>query len=206
MSFAWLDHLQRLRAIAQTGLTYGRDPYDLDRYREIATIAEQGLAELLATSPVRVAELYQLEKGYPTPKIDVRTAVFDDERILLVREAADGLWTLPGGWADETDSPREAAEREVEEESGFRVKVTKLVAVKDRRAHDYRPKSLWGCYKLFFLAEILDGAARTSLETTAVDFFSIDRLPPLSQGRTLEEDIQQAHAALLHPELKVILD
>jgi ADP-ribose pyrophosphatase YjhB (NUDIX family) len=206
MSFDWLDSFQRLRAIAQTGLTYGEGAYDHERYQEIRAIAEAGLAELLLTSPRTLAEHYALEKGYPTPKVDVRTAVFSEGRILLVREAADGLWTMPGGWADEQDSPRHAAEREVQEESGYRVRVTRLFALKDRRAHAYRPLHLGGCYKLFFLAELLGGNPTTSLETTGVDFFSLDALPALSLGRTLPEDIHEAHAAHRDPTLPLIVD
>jgi ADP-ribose pyrophosphatase YjhB (NUDIX family) len=201
-----LDSLQRLHAIAQIGLAYSTNPYDLERFREIAGIAEQGLAALLEEDIEAIRSHYDLDKGYPTPKVDVRTAVFSAERLLLVRESADGLWTMPGGWADETDSPRQAAEREVLEESGYRVRVTRLVSVKDRRAHGYVPKILGGCYKLFFLAEMLDGAAKTSLETTAVEFFSLDRLPPLSLGRTLPEDIEQAYAAHCDPTRETVID
>lgn len=206
MSAISLDALQRLHAIAQTGLTYSQNPYDLERFRELAAIAEQGLADLLEVDLETVRRHYALDQGYPTPKIDVRTAVFSDGRILLVRESADGLWTMPGGWADETDSPREAAEREVLEESGYRVKVTRLVSLKDRRAHGYTPRTLGGCYKLFFMAELIGGTPTTSLETTAVEFFSPGQLPPLSLGRTLPEDVAQTYAAYLDPSTATIID
>jgi ADP-ribose pyrophosphatase YjhB (NUDIX family) len=206
MAFDWLSQLQRLRAIAQTGLTYSQNPYDLERFEEIQVLAERGLAELLMASPEAIAEQYQLQRGYPTPKIDVRTAVFLENRILLVREAADGLWTMPGGWADETDSPRQAAEREVLEESGYVVEVTRLVSLKDRRLHDYQPKTLGGCYKLFFLAKLLGGAPATSLETSGAEFFDIAALPALSLGRTLPADVREAHAAHCDPECPIIID
>jgi ADP-ribose pyrophosphatase YjhB (NUDIX family) len=206
MTIAWFAALQRLRAIAQTGLAYSQNPYDLERFTEVRAIAEQGLVELLRASPEAVTEHYALERGYPTPKIDVRTAVFSEERILLVRESADGLWTMPGGWADDSDSPRHAAEREVLEESGYRVCVTRLVAVKDRRLHAYVPRMLGGCYKLFFLAQLIDGAPATSLEITEVGFFGLDQLPPLSLGRTLPEDIAQAYAVHRDPSLAVTFD
>lgn len=204
--FAWMDALQRLHAIAQTGITYTQGPYDLERYHEIKAIAERGLAQLLNAAPGAVSEQYALDRGYPTPKVDVRTAVFADDRILLVREAADGLWTLPGGWADETDSPREAAEREVAEESGYQARVTRLIALKDRRLHGYEPKLLGGCYKLFFLADLVGGSPATSIETTAVDFFSRSELPPLSLGRTLPEDIDLAYAAHRNPNLPLYFE
>src|SRR5690606_19141438 len=123
MSFDWMTAAQRLRAMAQTGLAYATGRFDVERYRELSEIAHDMLAELLGRSPAAVAELFELERGYPTPKVDVRTAVFSEGRVLLVQEWLDGGWTLPGGWADEGDSPREAAERECREESGFEVKV-----------------------------------------------------------------------------------
>jgi ADP-ribose pyrophosphatase YjhB (NUDIX family) len=179
--------------MAQTGLTYSTDRFDQQRYRELEEISQQMLAELLLASPASVADVFALEKGYPTPKVDVRTAVFSDGRILLVQEWLDGGWTLPGGWADEGDSPREAAERECREESGYEVKVQRLVALRDRNRHPYQPRTLGGIYKVLFLAEVVGGKAQVSEETTDVGFFALDQLPPLSLARTLPEDIALAH-------------
>jgi hypothetical protein len=131
----WLAALQRVRAIAQTGRAYSADPYDLERFNELHALAERLLGRLLDTEPERIRALYLPERGYPTPKVDVRAGVFKDDRILLVRESSDGLWSLPGGWGDEQDSPAANAEREVFEESGYRVRAHKLVAVKDRALH-----------------------------------------------------------------------
>lgn len=206
MAIDWLAAAERLRAIAQTGLTYSRDRFDLQRYRELQGMAHEMLATLLSSSPESMRDLFALEKGYPTPKVDVRTAVFSDGRILLVKEWLDGLWTLPGGWADETDAPREAAERECREESGYEVRVERLVALKDRRRHAYEPRTLGGIYKLFFLGELTGGAARVSDETTDVGFFALDALPPLSLARTLPEDITLAERYQLDPALLPIID
>jgi len=122
------------------------------------------------------------------------------------RETADGKWTLPGGWIDETASPRQAAEREVREESGYEVKVTRLVAIKARNRRAYQPKMLGECYKLFFLASLVGGAPATSIETSGVAFFALDELPLLSPGRTLEEDIREAYAAHLDASIAPIID
>lgn len=206
MTLDWLGTAQRLRAMAQTGLTYSTDRFDQQRYTELNALAHSMLAELLGAEPSQVQEVFALDKGYPTPKIDVRTAVFSDGRILLVKEWLDGGWTMPGGWADEHDSPREAAEREVLEESGYIVEVQRLVALKDRRRHPYPHRTLGGCYKLFFLAELKGGAARTSDETTDVGFFKPEELPPLSLARTLPEDIEQARVHLLDPSLLATFD
>jgi ADP-ribose pyrophosphatase YjhB (NUDIX family) len=185
----WRESMKRLRAIAQTGQTYTKDPYDRERYEELEAIALALLARLLDSPPEVLKSVYLPETGYPTPKVDVRGAVFREDRILLVRESSDGCWTLPGGWGDEHESPKESIEREVLEESGFEVQATRLVAVKDRHMHPYTPKRLERIYKLFFLCELTGGEPRTSLETDGVDFFAIDDLPPLSLGRTLPDDV-----------------
>lgn len=195
----WLAWAKRLRAIAQTGLAYSRDGYDLERFEEVTRIAERMLASLTDTPPARLRGIYLPERGYPTPKVDVRAGVFQggDDRdadapatVLLVRETSDGCWSLPGGWADEEDSPRQSIEREVAEESGYRVRAVKLAAVRDRNLHPYRPRRLERVYKLLFLCELEGGAPGVSLETDAARFFPLDALPELSQGRTLGADIE----------------
>jgi ADP-ribose pyrophosphatase YjhB (NUDIX family) len=202
----WRETLKRLRAIAQTGLTYTQDPYDLERYQEVEALSLALLAKLLEGTPEMVRSVYLPEQGYPTPKVDVRAGVFDGDRILLVREVADGRWTLPGGWGDEHESPRESVEREALEESGFEVRAERLVAVKDRHLHPYTPKRLERIYKLFFLCSLTGGVAKTSVETDAVEFFPLDALPPLSLGRTLPDDIALLYEYRSSPDRPVYFD
>jgi ADP-ribose pyrophosphatase YjhB (NUDIX family) len=206
MAFNWLAAAQRLRAMAQTGLTYTEGRFDRERYEELMSMSLDMLAELLERSPATMRDIFALEQGYPTPKVDVRTAVFSEGKVLLVKEWLDGAWTFPGGWADEPDSPRAAAEREVLEESGFVVRCTRLIAVKDRRLHAYEPQHLGGIYKLMFLGELLGGEARVSTETTEVGFFPPEQLPPLSLSRTLAEDVAQALAHHRDPTLATTFD
>lgn len=202
----WRESLKRLRAIAQTGQTYTKDPYDLERYEELEAMALTLLARLLDAPPEVMRSVYLPEKGYPTPKIDVRAGVFQNDQVLLVRETADGRWTLPGGWGDEHEAPRASIEREVREESGFEVRAERLVAVKDRHLHPYTPKRLERIYKLFFLCELTGGEATTSIETDAVGFFSLDELPPLSLGRTLPDDISLLNDYRAAPERPCYFD
>lgn len=189
----WRARVQRLRAIAQTGLAYSRDGYDLDRFEELQRIAEAMLADLLEVPPARLRDVYLPERGYPTPKVDVRAGVFratiHGVEALLVQETSDERWSLPGGWADEEDSPRQSIEREVAEESGYRVRAVKLAALRDRNLHPYRPPRLERIYKLLFVCELTGGAPAGSLETADARFFPIDALPALSVGRTLAEDV-----------------
>lgn len=201
-----LDWARRLQAIAQSGLAYVRDPYDAERYEAVRRIAAEIAAELGNVAVERVEELFALDVGYATPKIDVRGVVFDDGRILLVRERADGGWTLPGGWADSWRSPRESVELEVAEESGFTVAATKLLAVYDRRVHGHTPPMPFGVYKVFFRCEITGGAPRPSIETSDVGFFPEDALPPFSRGRVVPSQIARMFEHLRDPSLATDFD
>jgi ADP-ribose pyrophosphatase YjhB (NUDIX family) len=178
----WLEWAKQLQAIAQTGLTFANNDFDRQRYTSVRAIAAAMVASGSGVEPQLLDEFFAREQGYATPKVDVRAAVFRDDRILLVKERADGRWTLPGGWADVGDSPGAAVEREVREESGYEARAVKLAAVYDRNRHGHTP-FLFHIWKLFFLCEITGGSARPSIETEAADFFAADALPPLSAGR-----------------------
>lgn len=197
----WLTWAKELRSLAQAGLTYSEGPFDLERYEKILTIAAEMAATYSDADFETVHDLFTGTQGYETPKVDVRGVAFREGRILLVRELLDqGRWTLPGGWADVNDRPSEAVEREVWEESGYRVKATRLLAVYDRRLHGHTPPMPWGIYKLFFLCEILDGAPTTSLETGGAAFFAEDDIPELSLGRTTPAEITRLFDVARHPE------
>ena len=202
----WLDWARRLAAISQSGLTYSDNHYEIERYQAIGDIAAEMMASGSRLEKVRFAELFSREAGYATPKVDVRGAVFRDDKILLVKESVDGLWTLPGGFADVGDSPSEAVEREVLEESGFEVRAVKLCAVYDRNKHPHKPSFPFHLYKMFFLCEITGGEAKTSPETDAVEFFAEDQIPPLSQGRVLPQQIKRMFDYYRDPSLPTDFD
>jgi ADP-ribose pyrophosphatase YjhB (NUDIX family) len=149
------------------------------------------LAEQAGVKIDDVLDLFSREKDYATPKVDVRGAVFKDGKILLVKERSDGKWSLPGGWADVGESPSESVEREVREESGFRVKAWRLAAVYDRGKHPHKPLMHYHIYKLFFICEITGGQATTSYETEQVAFFEESKLPELSITKILPEQISK---------------
>lgn len=178
-----LRWVQRLQAIAQNGLTFARDPYDLERYAAVRELAGEMLAASTDLSWPVVERIVGEDTGYATPKVDVRGVVFRGEELLLVREKSDGLWTLPGGWADVGASPAENAVREVEEESGYRTRAVKLLAVFDREKHPHQPPFPYHVYKLFIRCEVVGGEAGGSDETTEVGFFAEGQLPPLSVNR-----------------------
>ena len=183
-----LQLARRLHALARSGLHFTQDPYDRERYEEIETLAAEMLAGGSLADRDTLLAVWRQERGYVTPKIEVRGAIFRDGRVLLVRETMDGLWTLPGGWVDVNESPSQAITKEVEQESGFRVRVLKLAALWDRARHGHGP-TLHHSWKAFFLCEILSGEARVSLETDGVDFCDPDDLPPMSIGRSTSRQV-----------------
>jgi len=177
-----LELARRLHALARTGLHFCGSEYDRERYLEIEQIAAELLAGPWPVDRDALLALWRNEDGYVTPKMDVRGAAFRDGRVLLVRETADGRWTLPGGWADVNESPAQAVEKEIEQESGLRARAVKLAALYDRSRHGHGD-SLHHSWKAFFLCEITGGETRGSYETDAVGFFDPADLPPMSIGR-----------------------
>ncbi|HEU4405661.1 MAG TPA: NUDIX hydrolase [Polyangiaceae bacterium] len=189
----WLVWARELQAIAQTGLAFTRDPYDRERYEALRALASRAMAAHTGAPAEHIEALFAGERGYATPKVDVRAAVLDAEgRLLLVREAADhDRWTLPGGWADVNLTPAESAVKEVREESGYHVRVRKLAALWDR-ARQGHPPSPFSCCKLFYLCDLVGGVATTSLETTEVGWFAEGALPDdLSIGRVLPAQVKR---------------
>lgn len=182
MQLKWLEWAKQIQAISQAGLTYSKDMYDLERFEMLRDLSVEILSEYTGVEQEQVRSLFAGEKGYATPKVDVRAVVFRDERLLLVREKVDGDWALPGGWADIGLSPKEVAAKEVLEESGLIVEPVRLLAVLDKKFHDHPPEP-WHVYKMFVLCEETGGEARAGMETMEVGFFSKDRLPPLSRER-----------------------
>lgn len=199
-----------LAAMAQNGLLYATDHYDLDRYTRMRALSAEILAILGGGDPVEYIEAMNAERGHATPKVDVRGALFDDQdRVLLVREARDQRWTLPGGWADALDAPSEAITREVREEAGLNVRVIKLAAVHDGSKHNGHAGSPWHVYKLFFLLAAQDSAEPTAGldgETIDVGYFSVDDLPELSTGRSTAEQLRLLLQHHREPALPTELD
>lgn len=201
MSQEWLEWSQRLQAIAQNGLTYSDNPYDIERYHQIREIAAEIMASRSTLEPAQVVDLFKQEEGYATPKVDVRAAVFHDNQILLVKEREDNCWTLPGGWVDVGESPSLAIVREVEEEAGYQTRVVKLLAVYDRNHPRHgHPPLRHHIYKLFFQCEIIGGAPTDSHETEAAAFFEEDKIPELSLTRVVPTQIDRLFEHLRHPE------
>ena len=194
MENQWLTWAKQLQGIASTGLYFGKDLYDTERYEQVAEIAN-GMLALLADTPVARIEslISDFAEGYATPRIDVRGAVLRGNRILLVKEGTDELWTMPGGFADIGVSPRENVIKEVWEEASLNVSAEGLYGIRHKARHEY-DEDVRDFYKLFFVCRD-DGETDpvpSGLETVEVGFFSPDELPALSTGRVIAKDIHDA--------------
>ena len=204
--FDWLRRARRLHALGATGLFYSKDEFSRERYQEIADIALEMLADVGNLPVEKVIDLFAEQPGYRTPKIEVRGALIVSNKILLVQEKSDGLWALPGGFADVGLSGGENVEKEISEEANLKVKVARLYAVRHKAKHEYSP-DLRDFYKLNYLCEPVDNALpKVGLETADVGFFSLDSLPPLSRGRTIPLDLEQAFQAEANTHLPVFFD
>ena len=197
---------REVRAIAQTGLAFTADGFDHQRYQRLRELAARLMAQGSSSEHESILQLLRQEKGYATPKVDVRGAAFVDGRVLMVREISDGKWTLPGGWADVNQSAGECVVREIAEESGFQARALKMAAVYDYQRSGHPPHHIDSIYKMFFICEITGGEARASDETSEVAFFARNELPPLSLGRTTAAQIDRMFHHGEHPELATDFD
>lgn len=200
----WLQWAIELQSLAQAGLTYGRDVYDLERYTRIREIAAEMMSAGTGLPVEKMMALFCNETGYQTPKLDTRAAVFRDGRILLVREN-NGLWSLPGGWVDVNVSVGENAVKEAKEEAGVDVIPRRVIAVQDwtKRNGGVSP---YGICKVFVLCDLLGGDFTENIETTASGYFALEDLPPLSEEKNTLSQIEMCFAAARAQHWETILD
>lgn len=201
----WLEWAKQLQSIAQAGLTYSKDAYDIERFEVIRTISVEMLSQQTELDKTLIRDLFANETGYATPKVDIRSVVFNDNKILMVQENSDGGWSLPGGWGDIGLTPSEVAVKEVKEEAGYNVQVTKLLVVLDMKCHPH-PPSPYHIYKMFIQCEIIGGEPKEGIETSAVGFFAVDELPELSIARNTESQIKMVFKHLHNPNELVFID
>ena len=201
----WIEWAREIQALGQTGITYSDNDYHTQRYQRLTEIATEILDSHTTLSNQQIHAQLTMQAGYATPKVDVRGAVVRDSKILLVQEKVDGLWCMPGGWADVGDYPSEMVVREVWEESGFHVKPVKVIGVYDANRSG-TPLEFFHAYKLVFLCKIVGGQPRPSYETLAVDFFPFDRLPALSSSRTNERHLAEVLAHVREPDRPAAFD
>ena len=191
----WLDWAIELQSIAQCGLAYTPNIYDKERFERLREISAEMLAEKTDIPVDKVKDLFCNEKGYQTPKLDTRAAIFKDGKILLVHEN-NGTWALPGGWVDVLESVGSNTIKEVKEETGLDVRNQKIIAIQDRNKHN-TPSYAYGICKVFVLCELLGGEFKENTETTEIKYFSLDEVPQnLANEKTSMEQIEMCFRAL----------
>jgi ADP-ribose pyrophosphatase YjhB (NUDIX family) len=187
--YNWLDTASRLQAIAQAGLEFCHSDYDRDRYQQIRDISIEIIENYTEYEQEEIISFFASDKGYPTPKVDVRAAIFKDQKILMVKEKTDGKWSLPGGWADQHLSLSENIIKESKEEAGVNVEPVRIISVLERKRHN-TPPIPFGCYKIFVLCHLKGGEFTENTETSDSGYFPFDELPKLSTERNTYEQIR----------------
>lgn len=205
MDKKWLAWAKELQSIAQAGLEYSKDKFDIERFQRIRDLSIEIMGQYTDLDHSKIKSLFANEEGYQTPKVDVRAAIFKDNKILLVREQVDNKWSMPGGWADIDLSLQENIVKESMEESGARVAPKRVIAVLDRNKHmdDSYPYSV---YKIFVECDYIDGEHQENIETIESNFFDIDHLPDLSAGRNTKEQIEMCFRAKSEEFFETIFD
>lgn len=190
----WLKWAIEIQSLAQAGLTYTSNVYDIERYERLREIAAEIIEEKSNISLEKVKDLFCNENGYQTPKIDTRAAIFKDDKILLTHEN-NGTWSLPGGWCDVLESVASNTIKEVKEETGLDVETIKIIAVQDRNKHN-KPIYAYGVCKIFVLCNVIGGEFIENIETTEIKYFSLDEIPNnLAEEKTNNEQIEMCFKA-----------
>ena len=190
----WLKWAIEIQGLAQSGLAYTTNVYDIERYERLREISAEMIEEKSNLNLEKVKDLFCNETGYQTPKIDTRAAIFKDNKILLVHEN-NGTWSLPGGWCDILESVKSNTIKEVKEEAGLDVKATKIIAIQDRNKHN-RPIYAYGICKIFVMCEIIGGEFKENIETTEMKYFALDELPEnFANEKCTKEQVEMCFGA-----------
>lgn len=205
MSHQWLEWAKRIQALSQSGLAFSKDIYDIERYEELRMISAEILAEHTELDMKKIKDLFLNDTGYQTPKVDVRGVIFQDDKLLMVKEKLDNRWSLPGGFCDIGQSAAENIIKEVKEESGYDVVPTKLLAVWDKNKHPHPPEP-FHYYKLFIQCEIIGGQPMAGIETSDIKFFPESHIPNLSANRVVESQIKTLFEFSRDPNKETLFD
>lgn len=198
------DLIAQVQALAQAGLYYGKDKFDLERYERLREISAEMLALKTDTDIEDIKTLFCNDYGYQTPKVDTRAIVFKDDKILLIQES-DGRWAPPGGWCEYNMSPVDNVKKEAMEEAGREVEVESLIAIQSRNSHS-NPKYVYEVVKIFYLCRELGGEFKPNIETLAADYFAEDNLPEIAENKTSTQQIKMCFEANRTKNWKVKFD
>ena len=200
----WLTTAMEMQFIAQAGLAYTKDDFDYERFTRLSEMAAEIMSEYVDLPVEKVKTLFCNETGYQTPKLDTRSVIFKDDKILLVKEK-NGTWSLPGGWVDINQSIKTNTEKEVKEEAGLNVKAIRIIAIQDRNLHNI-PLYAYNVCKVFVLCEIESGYFRPNIETDESAYFGLEELPILAKEKNNEEQIKMCFSAYYDRNWQVLFD
>jgi ADP-ribose pyrophosphatase YjhB (NUDIX family) len=189
---------RRVQAIAQSGIHFAGSEFDRERYEELRGLSVELTGTICDTKPSKIRDLFTNETGFQTPKVDVRSVVLKEGKILMVRERIDGRYSMPGGFADINYSPSEVAVKEVREETGLNVRFNRVLAIADTDRHGFPPLP-YHFYKIVILCDLVDGDLRDSIETSEAGFFDFDNLPELSVERNTPSFLEMIRNQLESP-------
>ena len=179
--------IQRMLAITDIGLTYSKDPYDRERYEDLRQILWSVLQDQTELDQEELTAILKPTGSYATPLMDVRAWIVQDQKICLVRGQGEDTWALPGGFGEVGYSPKENIRKEIQEETGFFAEVGSLLAVFDTNRFQLQNKQY---AKFVFDCQLLDGRFQKNQEVAELEFFDIKNLPPLSEKRITQEQME----------------
>lgn len=200
----WLKWAMEIQSLAQCGLTYCKDVFDIERYHRLRDISAEMLSYKTDIPVENVKGLFCNESGYQTPKLDTRAAVFKEGKMLLVHEV-NGTWSMPGGWVDILESVGSNTVKEVKEESGLDVEAVKIISIQDRNKHN-APQYAYGVCKVFVLCRLIGGDFKPNIETTEIGFFSLNDLPMLAEEKCNRKQVEMCFQAMSTPTWETLFD
>ncbi|AYL98882.1 NUDIX hydrolase [Mucilaginibacter celer] len=201
-----LSQITQLRALADTGLLYAKNEYDIERYHELQHLSTQMFDEVSGYGEDTINLLFPQAADYPTAKVDLRGILLSpDNKILLARESGDGKWSLPGGWGDIGYTPKETIIKEFWEETGLQVSAERLLAVFDKKMHPHPPQPFY-VYKMVFYCKAITTEINKGFDVLDVQYFDIDNLPPLSEDRILKSQIELVYQKIISNDVSVWAD
>ena len=201
----WLKWAIEIQSLAQAGLAYTNNVYDIERYERLREISAEMISEKTDINLNKIKDLFCNETGYQTPKIDTRAVIFKDNKILLTHES-NGTWSLPGGWCDVLESVGSNTIKEVKEETGLDAQTVKIIAIQDRNKHN-KPIYAYGVCKVFILCNVIGGEFIENIETTEIKYFSLDEIPDnITKKKTNKEQIEMCFNAMNNKNWQVQFD
>lgn len=188
----YIDLLESIYALAQSGIRYTKSPFDMERYQKLLDIASQEYSEFTGLETAVLKERFNNDLGYATPKIGVNGVLFDEQgRILVEHRSDDLLWGLPGGWVDIGEDPETAIKREFWEEAKLVVEPVELIQFRAVPAGKFgQPHS---SVQALYLCKYISGNIEISLESLEIKF--VDPAEITNWHKNHGEHVQ---AALLH--------